>query len=144
MVHCNQFLMVYIAVNEKVRKTQLFITCVLSLLQDNNLKNTIITRLQQKELFKITYRNEAKEAKRLVNKYYKISWGPLYKKIKEILVDLKYRGDFRPRSKRQAMGLLRAAVKSNSLRYLKRVMGTKRLRRNVPKYRFIARRDYLN
>lgn len=91
----------------------------------------------------ITYYREAKEAKRLVNKYYKIKWGPLKKKIKETLVDLKYRGDFRPTRSTAAMKQLKAAVKKNSLVDLKKVMGRRSLWSNVPYDRFKRRRDYL-
>lgn len=111
--------------------------------KDKKLQSFVITRRQQKDLFKITYRNEAKEAKRLVTKYYKINWQPLRKKIKEILVDLKYRGDFRPKRSTQAMKKLKNAVKKNSLADLKNVMGSRALWRNVPYDRFLRRKNYL-
>ena len=107
------------------------------------MQSVVITRRQQKRLFQITYRQEAKEAKRLVNKYYKIKWGPLRKKIKDVLVDLKYRGDFRPTRSTETMKKLKAAVKRNSLRDLQKLMGDEDLWPNVPYDRFKRRRDYL-
>ena len=136
--------MVHITHHESSVNIQLLLMYLLFLFQHNNLKKFVITRHQQKELFKITYRNEANEAIRLVNKYYKIKWRPLRKKIKDILVDLKYRGDFRPKRSTKAMRLLRDAVKRNSIRKLKIVMGTRSLWPSVPYSRFIARKNYLN
>ena len=78
-----------------------------------------------------------------MNKYYKIQWNPLKKKIKEILVDLKYRGDFRPTRHTEAMKQLKAAVKKNSIADLKTVMGSRKLWRNVPYDRFKRRKNYL-
>ena len=112
-------------------------------MQDKNLESYVLSRYHQKGLFMISYYQEAKETKRLVNRYYKIKWGPLKKKIKEILVDLKYRGDFRPTRSTVAMNQLKAAVKKNSIRDLKKVMESRSFWAKVPYDRFKRRRDYL-
>ena len=79
-----------------------------------------------------------------MKRYYKIEWDPLQEKIKEILVDLKYRGDFRPTKSTKAMQDLKQAVKKNSLAKLKKLMGTRTLWRKVPYDRFKRRKDYVN
>ena len=59
-----------------------------------------ITQQQQVNLFNISYKEEEAEAKRLctkidvVNKYGKCDWVKLDSAMKQILVDLKFRGDY--------------------------------------------------
>lgn len=66
----------------------------------NNLEKYEITQQQQVNLFNISYAEEEAETKRLctkadvVAKYGKCDWDNLDSAIKEILVDLKFRGDY--------------------------------------------------
>ena len=80
-----------------------------------------LTREQQKKLFEITYAREEAETKRLVKKYFNIEWKKLHPKIQQILVDLKFRGDFRPTSKAEGQKALKAAVEANDLEKFKKV-----------------------
>ena len=80
-----------------------------------------LTREQQKKLFEITYAREEAETKRLVKKYFNIEWKKLHPKIQQILVDLKFRGDFRPTSKAKGQKALKAAVEANDLEKFKKV-----------------------
>ncbi len=111
--------------------------------QAEKLQGFTITTSQQKNLFKITYSRQEKEAKRLVQKYYKIKWNSLQLKIQEMFVDLKFRGDFRPRRQSAAMKGLKKAAKQNSLAELKKVMSKRANWRNVPYDRFRRRRNYV-
>ena len=80
-----------------------------------------LTREQQKKLFEITYAREEAETKRLVKKYFDIEWTTLNPKIQQILVDLKFRGDFLPTSKSEGQRALKAAVEANNLEEFKKV-----------------------
>ena len=80
-----------------------------------------LTREQQKKLFEITYAREEAETKRLVKKYFNIEWEKLHPKIQQILVDLKFRGDFLPTSKAEGHKALKAAVEANDLEAFKKV-----------------------
>eukprot|EP00112_Aurelia_sp_Birch-Aquarium-sp1_P004175 Seg1473.4 transcript_id=Seg1473.4/GoldUCD/mRNA.D3Y31 product="hypothetical protein" protein_id=Seg1473.4/GoldUCD/D3Y31 len=103
-----------------------------------------LTREQQKKLFEITYAREEAETKRLVKKYYNIEWKRLHPKIQQILVDLKFRGDFRPTSKAEGQRALKAAVEANDLEEFKKVMANKKYWKHVPKDRFERRNKFLN
>ncbi|XP_065058978.1 uncharacterized protein LOC135686636 [Rhopilema esculentum] len=107
------------------------------------LQSFTITRRQQKNLFKITFAREKRETKRLVTKYYKRNLDRLNGKIQEILIDLKFRGDFRPTSRSNTMVQLKKAVQRNSLADFTKVMSNRRMWRNVPFNRFISRKNFL-
>ena len=80
-----------------------------------------LTREQQKKLFEITYAREEAETKRLVKKYFDVEWATLQSKIQQILVDLKFRGDFLPTSTSEGQRALKAAVEANDLEAFKKV-----------------------
>lgn len=69
-------------------------------IKNHNLEKFEITQRQQVNLFNISYKNEEAETKRLcskmdvVNRYGKCDWDKLDSAIKQILVDLKFRGDY--------------------------------------------------
>ncbi len=71
-----------------------------SFIVTNKLEKYEITQQQQVNLFNISYAEEEAEAKRLcakedvVKKYGRYDWVKLDSAIKEILVDLKFRGDY--------------------------------------------------
>ena len=111
--------------------------------QAKKLQSFTITRRQQKNLFKITFAREKRETKRLVRKYYKRNLDKLNSKIQEILIDLKFRGDFRPKSTSSTMVQLRKAVQGNSLADFTKVMSNRRMWRNVPDNRFKSRKNFL-
>jgi len=69
-------------------------------IKTHKLENFEITQQQQVNLFNISYKEEESETKRLctksdvIAKYGKCDWSKLDSAIKEILVDLKFRGDY--------------------------------------------------
>ena len=69
-------------------------------IKTHKLEKFEITQQQQVNLFNISYKEEEAEAKRLctkedvVGKYGKCDWTKLDSGIKQILVDLKFRGDY--------------------------------------------------
>eukprot|EP00794_Sanderia_malayensis_P007036 gene7035-7825_t len=112
-------------------------------LRSAKLNNYVITRKQQKKLFEISYARQERETARLVRKYYKKNYNHLQKKIQEILVDLKFRGDFRPRRRSAAMRGIKSAVLKNSIPELKKVISNRRIWKNVPYDRFARRKNYI-
>ena len=98
------------------------ITTLLRFVQNNKLNGIEITGQQQKELFKISYGRQEAVANRVTTKYYKTNWNSLKPQIKEILTDLKYRGDLRPTSSSAVQKALKTAVKENNLQKFKQVM----------------------
>lgn len=69
-------------------------------IKTQKLENFEITQQQQVNLFNISYKEEEAETKRLctkvdvISKYGKCDWAKLDSAIKQILVDLKFRGDY--------------------------------------------------
>ena len=114
------------------------------LLQNEALQSFVLTRSQQKGLFVKTYRRQERETKRLVKKYYKMEWKSIQKKIREVLVALKFRGDLRPYRSYGTMGALKRAVLKNSLLDFKKVISKRSLWRNVPYDRFRRRKLFSN
>ena len=87
----------------------------------------------------------AEDVKRIVNKddvvaaYGRTDWNTLCPAIKDILVDLRYRGDFTP----LARGLIQRAVSSNDLENITGLMSNKKLWEGVPQDRFDRRKEFL-
>jgi len=115
-------------------------------LTDNKLSDVEITVVAQKSLFEITYRDEAAEAKRLaskqdvVAKYGKCDWDKLDPAIEQMLVDLKFRGDYTG----GARALIQSAVVANDLEAFAKAMSEKSNWPNVPKDRFDRRVRFLD
>ncbi|MGI0118449.1 type VI secretion system tip protein TssI/VgrG [Zooshikella sp. RANM57] len=114
-----------------------------------------ITPEQQYKLFtQVSYPNEEKEVIRIINKpdfrrayspLKNLQWNTIKKVVQEILVDLKYRGDFSP-STRQL--LLKSALSSetiNDISVWQEVISDERWKTvfNVPSARFNARVNHL-
>jgi hypothetical protein len=73
-----------------------------------------ISKVQQQKLFeKVSYPEQRAETARLVKKYYEVDLDTVNPAIRELLVDLKYRGDLRPKQANQAA--LKKAVKANDV-----------------------------
>ena len=105
-----------------------------------------ITTEQQKKLFAITYEAISKEVKRLCNKadtvetYGKVDWDKLDRKIKDILIDLKFRGDYTTASRK----IIQRFVANNDFVRFREELGKSSNWTSVPKDRFQRRSDYLN
>jgi peptidoglycan hydrolase-like protein with peptidoglycan-binding domain len=112
---------------------------------ENDLLDFQITPQQQKELFIITYKDEEKVAKEVcnrkavVNEYGKCDWDNLNNKIKQIIVDLKYRGDYTRRSRK----FLQPYIVDNDLVNFKKQMLDKNNWKSAPKDRFERRKAFL-
>jgi len=112
-------------------------------ISDNKLTDFEITECAQKTLFDITYKTEAKEAKRLCEKadvslaYGKCNWDKLHLAIQEILVDLKFRGDYTANPQKT----IQQHVSKNDLEAFVKVMIDKSNWKNVPKDRFDRRKE---
>jgi hypothetical protein len=103
-----------------------------------------ITPAQQKSLFAISYAEAEADVKRISNradvvkKYGKIDWQKLDPVIRDILVDLRFRGDYTPRSRM----LLQKFAVANDRKAIAGVLAEKKNWPGVPPDRFKRRRDY--
>lgn len=116
--------------------------------QRNNLQNFIITHNQQKKLFYIAYDSIAADAKRLATKpdvqraYGVTNWSRLDSTIKDVVVDLRYRGDYTPTTRRK----IQRAIAANNLKLFTRLMSDENYwlkKIGVPKDRFLRRKNVL-
>ncbi len=113
---------------------------------DNDLLDFQITPEIQKKLFKISYDDEAAEVQRICAKndvvklYGATDWGILNKTIKDIVVDLKFRGDYTPSSRR----FLQKSIADNDLTEFKKHILNKDNWKNVPPGRFDRRIKHMN
>ncbi|MGF1836407.1 pesticin C-terminus-like muramidase [Photobacterium sanguinicancri] len=112
---------------------------------DSDLVDYQVTVDAQRKLFKISYDFEASEVKRIctksdvVKKYGNTDWGKLDFIIKEITIDLKFRGDYTP----AAREYLQETIANNDLESFKRVITNRSLWANVPGDRFNKRVKYV-
>ena len=112
---------------------------------DNGLKTWEITPEAQVLLFEITYRAEAAEAERLCTKadvvtaFGKVEWAKLEPAIQDMLVDLKFRGDYTGGARKK----IQKHVVANDLEAFAAELGKKANWPNVPKDRFDRRVAFL-
>lgn len=108
----------------------------------------VLTVDQMKALFEISIDEQVREVYRLCRKpdvvqaYGATNFDKLHNKIFEVLVDLKFRGDYHPASRRE----IQPSVVANDLAAFSDIMGDEQLWRErfrVPRDRFERRRDYL-
>ena len=99
----------------------------------------------QKGLFEISYDEESDQVYRICTrsdvdeKYGECDWDKLNQKIKEILIDLKFRGDYTPTSR----GYIQEPAADNDLKAFKAVISDRAKWATVPQARFEARKKYL-
>ncbi|HYE29387.1 MAG TPA: hypothetical protein VD887_13385 [Allosphingosinicella sp.] len=111
----------------------------------NGLSGFSISQETQVKLFEISYRDEEAEVKRIsakpdcVAKFGKADWDKAHPAIRDILVDLKFRGDYTPASR----NLVQKLLVNNDLGSLKRVMAAPANWKGVPPDRFKRRNDFL-
>ncbi|PMG77135.1 hypothetical protein BCU84_01190 [Shewanella sp. 10N.286.51.B7] len=121
------------------KSAKLFIT-------SKNLKQFEITTTQQLKLFDISYKEQESETERLcskadvTSKYGQCNWKGLDSTIKEILIDLKFRGDYTGTTR---LFLQKYVVANDSKGFLKALSDRSNWRlQRVPNDRFQRRIDY--
>ncbi len=119
-----------------------------SFITQNNLSNFEITSGQQKLLFALTYQQMVSDVLRicqkpdLVARYGATDWAALPAKVRDLVVDLRYRGDYTPSSRERLQPLLVA----NNGAAIRQLMADEAYwcgPEKVPQDRFHRRRDYL-
>lgn len=113
-----------------------------------NIRSIQITRKQQYKLFVVTYENLEEDVKRISQKIATIqayhpnpqisveqAWNDIPDKIKEILVDLRYRGDYTPNIR----SLLQRHAYTGDLQSFGQVLSNQSNWPNVPQDRFTRR-----
>ena len=121
-----------------------------------DLARTFITNLQlsdfeismetQNKLFTIIYAELSADVQRICNKtdcvaaYGSVDWDNLNPKIKEVIIDLRYRGDYIPKSRK----LLQSYVANNDLPSFSHIIKQREHWEQVPLDRFNRRAQYLS
>jgi hypothetical protein len=111
----------------------------------SSLESFEITHEQQKALFLIAYDDLVKDVRRICDKsdvvriYSATDWGNLQVGIRDVVIDLRYRGDYHPTSRRGLQHL----IARNDLPAFSGVMSNRPFWIAVPDDRFQRRRDYL-
>lgn len=118
-------------------------------LRDSGLDQEVMTPSQQVALFLISYREMENSARLLYSKPscrtgygWILTWDSLLQPIRDIIVDLRFRGDWIPSSRK----FLADAIRSNSVQVFAEAMDTFsfwRLRMGVPKDRHKRRIQFL-
>ena len=115
-------------------------------IKENGLQNFEISPGTQKILFRITYEAEAAEAKRISTKedvrkkYGDFDWDKLDPVVRDLVVDLKFRGDYTPTSRARIQRL----IARNDVEGLARDVATPANWPNVPRDRFERRKKALD
>jgi hypothetical protein len=113
---------------------------------ENDLLDFELTPEQQLALFKISYDEQAGEVKRIcelsdsVKRYGKVDWDNLNSAIKDIAVDLKFRGDYTPNSRKN----IQKSIADNDLDEFKKQLKDSTNWPTVPKDRFDRRVKFLD
>ena len=112
---------------------------------DNDLLDLEVSVEVQKQLFKISYDDESKEVKRLCGaklvkeEYGETDWDKLNKYIKDLTIDLKFRGDYTKSSRK----FLQSTIVANDLNAFKKEIIKKSNWKNVPEDRYKRRKSYI-
>ena len=111
-------------------------------IQENELEDFEISPEAQLELFKVEYERKVKDTRRLATKadvtrrYGETDWDGLDETIKEVLVDLRFRGDYMPSCRK----FLQVHVAGNDLEAFAGEIGDRERWPNVPQDRFERRK----
>lgn len=114
-------------------------------LRENGLEGFEITPAAQRKLFEIAYDAEAAEAMRLATKadvrakYGEVDWERLDPAIREMLIDMKFRGDYTP----AARARIQKYVVANDLVGFARTLCDREHWPGVPQDRFDRRKRFL-
>jgi hypothetical protein len=112
---------------------------------DNKLETFEITPAVQKALFELTYTSLSADTQRLATKadvvaaYGNTDWDKLDPAIQDILIDLRFRGDYTG----DARAIIQKYVSANDLDGFTKVMSDKDNWKNVPADRFKRRKEFL-
>ena len=105
-----------------------------------------ITAEQQLDLFNLCYAQEEREVLRIINKadvirlYGRTDWTNLHPKIKQVVIDLKFRGDYTGTIRTH----IQTSIARNNLKTFTKLLSDKRLWPSVPQDRFNRRVAFLN
>jgi hypothetical protein len=105
-----------------------------------------LTPEQSDRLFALAYAEATADVERICNKedtvraYGRTNWATLNPRIRELLIDLRYRGDYTPQTRK----LIQRSVVTNDIAALRRTMQDRKLWANVPPDRFFARQRILS
>jgi hypothetical protein len=111
---------------------------------ENDLENFEISLEGQFALFEIVYKEIAADARRLATKsdvterYGETNWPKLHKTIRDVLVDLRFRGDYTPSCRR----FLQVHVARNDVAAFAAEISNSDRWLNVPPDRFRRRAEY--
>jgi len=114
-------------------------------IETNHLTSFTITQDQQKKLFASTYKDVESDVRRICEKpdtielYGRVDWDNLNPKIRDVVVDLRYRGDYTPASR----AIIQKCVADNDYKGFCGAMKDKNNWPNVPSDRFQRRVDFL-
>ncbi|KZN32459.1 hypothetical protein [Pseudoalteromonas luteoviolacea] len=114
-------------------------------IKDHGLEGFEVSHQEQVNLFEQTYQAMANDVKRICEKqdcvdaYGAVDWENLHPKIKDIIIDLRYRGDYTPATRRR----IQRYVAKNDLESFSKEMSDKELWHKVPRERFKQRLAYL-
>ncbi|KZN59749.1 hypothetical protein [Pseudoalteromonas luteoviolacea] len=114
-------------------------------IEKHGLQEFEVSHQEQINLFEKTYLDMERDVKRICDKadcveaYGAVHWENLNQKIKDILIDLRYRGDYTPTTRRR----IQRYVAQNDLASFCKEMSDKELWNKVPRERFKQRLAYL-
>ncbi len=114
-------------------------------IKKNNLENFEINSLSQIKLFERSYDHEEAEVLRISKKpdvvkaYGALDWKKTDPAIKDLLVDLKFRGDYTGHTR----ALVQKLAAENNLTELAKLMANREKWKNVPDDRFKRRKEFL-
>ena len=112
---------------------------------NNELQDFEISTETQEALFCISYEEMSEDVWRICNKsdcvklYGKVDWNELNNTIKEVIIDLRYRVDYTPSSRK----LIQKIVAENDIEQFILMLSTRELWAQVPEDRFNRRVDFL-
>lgn len=111
-------------------------------IEENNLENFEIEWDAQRRLFEIEYERQEADTRRLATKedvtraYGATDWDTLNPTIREVLVDMRFRGDYTPAARR----IIQRCVATNDMAEFARLIGDRDNWPNVPQDRFDRRK----
>jgi len=122
----------------------LYGTAAEEFIEENDLEDFEISEDVQRELFDIEYDRQTADTRRLATKadvvraYGETDWEALNPTIKDVLIDLRFRGDYTPTCRK----FLQVHVANNDLVGFSLAIGNREHWPNVPRDRYERRKKY--